>query len=71
MRYFLILIGFLLIVGCGEENSGHEVKLSQKMAAVRDSLDTYFLKLTELNHFNGVVMAFQNDTLLLNRAYNL
>lgn len=67
----MILIGFLLIVGCGEENSGHEVKLSQKMAAVRDSLDTYFLKLTELNHFNGVVMAYQNDTLLLNRAYNL
>lgn len=53
------------------EDRKRAVQLSSKMEAVKDSVDTYFSKLTELKKFNGVVLVYKNDTLLLNKAYNL
>ncbi|MBR9853671.1 MAG: beta-lactamase family protein [Algicola sp.] len=41
------------------------------MESIRDSLDTYFNKLTDLQQFNGVVLAYKYDTLLLGKPYNL
>ena len=48
-----------------------EARLSAQKQEVADQLDTYFTALTELQKFNGVIMAYKEDTLLLKKAYNL
>ena len=70
MRNYLIVLMVLLSTSCLEDRK-RDVQLSSKMEAVKDSVDTYFTKLTELQKFNGVVLAYQKDTLLLKKAYNL
>jgi len=70
MRNYLIVLMVLLSISCVEKTE-KEVRLSSKMEAVKDSVDTYFTKLTELKKFNGVVLTYQNDTLILKKAYNL
>ena len=67
MRYILMLLGMMVIFGCGEHAEKGEVVLSPQMEQVRDSVDTYFMKLTELQQFNGVLLVYKNDTLLLNK----
>ncbi|WP_318309580.1 serine hydrolase domain-containing protein [Flagellimonas crocea] len=64
---FVLILGF----GCAKNNKVSEGTLSPKMQSIGDSLNTYFSKLTEMEKFNGVVLAYKNDTLLLQRAYNL
>lgn len=71
MRYCWIVFGLVLSFSCAEKSTVQNNELSPKMESVNDSLDTYFSKLTELRKFNGVVLAFKNDTLLLEKAYNL
>ncbi|MBO0331457.1 serine hydrolase domain-containing protein [[Muricauda] lutisoli] len=72
MRYCLIVFSLILCLACAEqENAPKNGGLSPKMESVRDSLDTYFSKLTGLQKFNGVVLAYKQDTLLLKKAYNL
>ncbi|NDV15581.1 serine hydrolase [Muricauda sp. TY007] len=70
MRNYLIVLMVFLSMSCLEDRK-RAVQLSSKMEAVKDSVDTYFSKLTELKKFNGVVLVYKNDTLLLNKAYNL
>ena len=70
MRNYLIVLMVLLSTSCLEDRK-RDVQLSSKMEGVKDSVDTYFTKLTELQKFNGVVLAYQKDTLLLKKAYNL
>jgi Tfp pilus assembly protein PilP len=71
MRYILMLFGMMVMVACGEQVEKEEVVISPQMERVRDSVDTYFTKLTELQKFNGVLLVYKNDTLLLKKAYNL
>lgn len=71
MRYILMLLGMMVMAACGNHAEKGEVLLSPQMEQVRDSVDTYFTKLTELQKFNGVLLVYKNDTLLLNKAYNL
>ncbi len=72
MRYYLIVFGLILCLACAERgNVPKNEGLSPKMESVKDSLDTYFSKLTDLQKFNGVVLAYKHDTLLLKKAYNL
>jgi Tfp pilus assembly protein PilP len=71
MRYILMLLGMMVMAACGEHAEKGEVVLSTQMERVRDSVDTYFTKLMELQQFNGVLLVYKNDTLLLNKAYNL
>lgn len=71
MRYFLVVFGVLALASCKQKSEKGEVLLSSKLERVRDSVDTYFSKLTELDRFNGVLLVFKNDTLLLDKAYNL
>lgn len=71
MRYILMLVVMVTMVACGENTEKGEVVLSTQMERVRDSVDTYFTKLTELQKFNGVLLVYKNDTLLLKKAYNL
>ncbi|WP_108244877.1 serine hydrolase domain-containing protein [Muricauda brasiliensis] len=71
MKYFLVIFGVLALASCKQKSEKVEVLLSSKLERVRDSVDTYFSKLTELNRFNGVLLVFKNDTLLLDKAYNM
>ena len=71
MRYILMLLGILVMAACGEQAEKEGVVISPQMERVRDSVDTYFTKLTELQKFNGVLLVYKNDTLLLKKAYNL
>jgi CubicO group peptidase (beta-lactamase class C family) len=71
MKYFLVIFGVLALASCKQKSEKGEVLLSSKLERVRDSVDTYFSKLTELNRFNGVLLVFKNDTLLLDKAYNM
>jgi Tfp pilus assembly protein PilP len=66
-----MLFGMMVMVACGEQVEKEEVVISPQMERVRDSVDTYFTKLTELQKFNGVLLVYKNDTLLLKKAYNL
>lgn len=70
MRNYLIVLMVLLCISCLEDRK-KDVQLSSKMEAVKEAVDTYFTKLTELQKFNGVVLVCQKDTLLLKKAYNL
>ena len=71
MKYCWTALVMLLCFGCVDKSSVENKELSPKMESVKDSLDTYISKLTELQKFNGVVLAYKNDTLLLEKAYNL
>ena len=67
MRYILMLLGILVMAACGEQAEKEGVVISPQMERVRDSVDTYFTKLTELQKFNGVLLVYKNDTLLLKK----
>jgi len=71
MKYFLVIFGVLALASCKQKSEKGKMLLSPKLERVRDSVDTYFTKLTELDRFNGVLLVFKNDTLLLDKAYNL
>ena len=71
MRCFLVIFGVLALASCKQKSEKGEALLSSKLEWVRDSVDTYFSKLTELDQFNGVLLVFKNDTLLLDKAYNM
>ena len=71
MRYILMLFGMMAVASCGVKSEMKESALSPRLVEIRDSVDTYFTKLTELQKFNGVLLVYKNDTLLLKKAYNL
>ncbi|MCG9972775.1 serine hydrolase domain-containing protein [Christiangramia crocea] len=45
--------------------------LSKGLKATGENLDNYFSALTDLKKFNGVLLAYKNDTLLIEKAYNI
>lgn len=64
--FFLLSI---LLNGCGDElgkDGNHE-----EQNVVGQNIDNYFTALLELEKFNGVVLAYQNDSLVLAKEYNL
>ncbi|MBW8244442.1 beta-lactamase family protein [Muricauda oceani] len=71
MKHILGIFGVLLFAACGQNSGQKKMSISPKLESVRDSVDTYFTKLTELERFNGVLLVYKNDTLLLDKAYNL
>lgn len=71
MKYSWILFVLIICCGCWDKSSVPRNGLSPEMILVRDSLDTYFSKLTALKKYNGVILAYKQDTLLLEKAYNL
>ncbi len=67
-----ILIGLLFILfSFGEEQKDSSVPLSKEYGEISQSLNEYFTALTNLKKFNGVVLAYKSDTLLLEKAYNI
>ena len=69
MKNLCLGLFLLLFLSCQEQ--GKETTLSPEKQQISETLDTYFTALTELKQFNGVIMAFHSDTLLLHKAYNL
>lgn len=70
MKHIIGLFLLLIILNsCSEQSK--EVRLSKELQAVSENLDNYFSALTNLKKFNGVLLAYKNDTLLLEKAYNI
>lgn len=70
MRYIGILFILLMGMACGQPNTLEDKVLVSEWSGMRDSVDTYFSKLTALKQFNGVVLAYQGDEVILHQAYN-
>lgn len=69
MKNLFLGLFLLLFLSCQEQ--GKETTLSPEKQQISKTLNTYFTALTELKQFNGVIMAYHSDTLLLHKAYNL
>ncbi|SFR32285.1 CubicO group peptidase, beta-lactamase class C family [Robiginitalea myxolifaciens] len=72
MKSFVsLLLVCTLLISCKQnapENADATANESDTLAV---QLDTYFNALTELDEFNGVILATRGDSLLLAKAYNL
>lgn len=71
MRYLGILIASLMVMACGQNSTSDKKVDQEKWSGIRDSVDTYFSKLTDLKQFNGVVLAYKGDEVVLHQAYNM
>ncbi|TFV95684.1 class A beta-lactamase-related serine hydrolase [Algoriphagus kandeliae] len=65
-KIFLLFLG-LAIASCTSETE----KIEASENPISQHLDAYFTALTDLKEFNGVILAFKNDSLILDKAYNL
>ncbi|WP_127021789.1 serine hydrolase domain-containing protein [Flagellimonas beolgyonensis] len=71
MRYLGILIASLMVMACGQKSTSDKKVDQEKWSGMRDSVDTYFSKLTDLKQFNGVVLAYKGDDVVLHQSYNM
>jgi len=66
IELFLLLI---ILNSCSEQPK--EGRPSKELQAKSENLNNYFSTLTNLKRFNGVLLVYKNDTLLLEKAYNI
>ncbi|MFD2726185.1 serine hydrolase domain-containing protein [Hyunsoonleella rubra] len=72
MRQILtILLLLILLISCKNEGKKTEVDSSNQTEKLNKKVDEYFSALNKIGKFNGVVLASKNDTIIINRAYNL
>lgn len=69
MNKTAIIIFILILFSCKEKPQ--EEILSNELMTAKTHLNNYFTALTHLKNFNGVLLAYKNDTLLLEKAYNI
>lgn len=69
MNKIALIIFVLTLFSC--TGKPKEETLSNELSTVKTNLYDYFTALTNLNNFNGVVLAYKNDTLLLEKAFNI
>lgn len=69
MNKVAVIICVLILFSCGEKPK--EKILSNELSTVKNNLNAYFTALTNLKKFNGVLLAYKNDTLLIEKAYNI
>ncbi|GAA4303419.1 serine hydrolase domain-containing protein [Aestuariibaculum suncheonense] len=67
MKKIILLLFTLSLFSCAEKPK--EVAFSKEQDVVKTNLDDYFTALTKLKKFNGVLLAYTNDTLVLKKAY--
>ena len=61
----------IILISCNNASKKEENIKSERKNELEDKIDEYFSALNEMKKFNGVVFATQNDTLIINKAYNL
>ena len=72
MRQILtILLLPILLISCKNEGKKTEVDSSNQTEKLNKKVDEYFSALNKIGKFNGVVLASKNDTIIINKAYNL
>ncbi|MCI4669172.1 MAG: beta-lactamase family protein [Bacteroidia bacterium] len=69
MNKLICLIFIVSLASC--QSPPQNTPNSQELDAIHKNLDDYFSALTELQEFNGVVLAFWHDKLVLEKAYNI
>lgn len=69
MKKIAILILVFSLFSCAEKPK--EEPLSNELISIKGNLNDYFTALTNLKKFNGVILACKNDSLLLEKAYNI
>ena len=69
MKKDILLLFILSLISCVEKPK--EIALSKEQDIVKTNLDDYFTALTKLKKFNGVLLAYTNDTLVLEKVYNI
>ncbi len=64
-----ILILSIILISCDKTN---KVKIeSTQTEKLKEKIDEYFSALNKIGKFNGTVFASKNNTLIINKAYNL
>ena len=58
-------------MSCKNEGKKIEVDSSNQTEKLNKKVDEYFSALNKIGKFNGVVFASKNDTIIINKAYNL
>ncbi|WP_323789769.1 serine hydrolase domain-containing protein [Psychroserpens sp.] len=72
MRQILtILLLSILIISCKNEDEKTEDNSPHQTEKLNKQIDEYFSALNKIGKFNGVVFASKNDTLIIDKAYNL
>jgi hypothetical protein len=69
MKKLIILIFVIIHISCAEKSK--EVTFPKELSAIKTNLDNYFTALTNLKKFNGVLLVYKNDRLILEKAYNI
>lgn len=69
MKKVTLLFFILTLLSCTEKPK--EKKLSREFTIIKTNLDEYFTALTDLKKFNGVLLAYKNDTLIIEKEYNI
>ncbi|MFP4846030.1 serine hydrolase domain-containing protein [Winogradskyella sp. PE311] len=72
MRQILtILLLPILLMSCKNEGKKTEVNSSNQTEKLNKKVDEYFSALNKIGKFNGVVFASKNDTIIINKVFNL
>ena len=69
MKEILTLLLLVALISCKDQAVDQPLPL--ELNPIGKNMDDYFTALTNLQQFNGVVLAYKNDSLLLEKAYNI
>lgn len=65
----IALVWMIILVSCSQKIATHNSP--REITTIGENLDDYFTALTYLKKFNGVVLAYKNDSLVLEKSYNI
>src|SRR5210317_1320347 len=71
MKQILLILLSILLIACNGTSKKKESIDSEGTNELEKKIDEYFSALNEMGKFNGIVFASKNDTLIINKAYNL
>ncbi len=72
MRQILsIFVLTMILISCNNADKKTKENKSHQTEKLNEKVDGYFSALHRIGKFNGVVFASKNDTLIINKAYNL
>lgn len=72
MKQILLIFLSIILISCNNTRSKKNENIeSKETQGSKEKIDEYFSALNKVGKFNGVVFASNNDTLIINKAYNL